>query len=154
MCIGYGYLAQKIPLDFWSQDEVINARSLPYLLAFAGSCLSFILVIISLFPSKWVTTFGQMKQRQTNLADGPSTTQPQDWRSLVLMLLLMTLFTISIEVLGFQLSSSLFLMIGFLILGSRSVRLIFLTAIPLVLVIWFILDSMGIYLAKGSLFNV
>jgi len=149
IALGYGYLAQQIPLDFWSEEEAINARSLPYLLALTGSCLSFALVILSFLPRR------NIQLEQDLPGQDQSTTAPtHDWRSLALILGLMVLFAISIELLGFLLSSSLFLVFGFYILGSRSPRSIFLTAIPLVLVIWLLLDTMGIYLAEGSLFAV
>jgi putative tricarboxylic transport membrane protein len=140
--LAYGYYAQQIPLDFWSQEEAINARSLPYLLAIVGAILSGILVIFSLVSPR------HLKSKAENLTTVPT----NDWRSLFLILVLMVLFAISIEILGFILSSICLLISGFLVLGSRSPRLIFLIAIPLVLVIWFLLDVMGIYLAEGSLF--
>lgn len=140
--LAYGYFAQQIPLDYWSQEEVINARSLPYLLAIAGSGLSGILVILSLAP------LNNQKPMAENLTNTPT----NDWRSLFVMLVLMVLFAISIEIIGFILSSIFLLIAGFFVLGSRSPRLIFLISIPLVLTIWFLLDLMGIYLAEGSLF--
>lgn len=140
--LAYGYFAQQIPLDYWSQEEAINARSLPYLLAIAGSGLSGILVILSLGSLKF----------QKPKTENPTTAPANDWRSLFVMLVLMALFAISIEILGFVLSSILLLAGGFFVLGSRSPRLIFLISIPLVLVIWFLLDVMGIYLAEGTLF--
>jgi putative tricarboxylic transport membrane protein len=68
------------------------------------------------------------------------------------MLVLMAAFAISIELMGFVLSSIMLLMIGFVLLGSRSPRKISLIAIPLVLLIWLILDALGIYLAEGTMF--
>ena len=139
LAVGYGVFAGEIPLDFWSLEEPINARTLPYLLAITGTILALALSVLSFMPDN------------ANAEKIPST-QSSDWRSLCLMLVLMAAFAISIELMGFVLSSIMLLMIGFVLLGSRSPRKILLIAIPLVLLIWLILDALGIYLAEGTMF--
>jgi putative tricarboxylic transport membrane protein len=139
--VGYGIFAREIPLDLWSLEEPINARTLPYLLAITGTILALALSVLSFLP-------GNAKVQAEKI---PST-QNSDWISLCLMLVLMAAFAISIELMGFILSSILLLMFGFVLLGSRSPRKILLIAIPLVLLIWLILDALGIYLAKGTIF--
>jgi len=141
LAVGYGVFAREIPLDFWSLEEPINARTLPYLLAITGTILALVLSVLSFMPDNANVPTEKI----------PST-QSSDWRSLCLMLVLMAAFAISIELMGFVLSSIMLLMIGFVLMGSRSPRKILLIAIPLVLLIWLILDALGIYLAEGTMF--
>ncbi len=141
VALAYGYFAQQIPLDFWSLEEPINARTLPYLLAGAGTVLSSGLIVLLFLPAPL---------REPN--EEKPFAESENWRSLCMMMVLMALFAVSIEVIGFVASSVLLLIFGFLILGSRSPAKIFAIAIPLVLVIWLVLDALGIYLAEGTLF--
>ncbi len=142
IAVGYGYYTQEIPLDFWSLEEPINARTLPYLLTIAGITLSLSLLVLSFIPRKPV------EQAETK----QPLEQTSDWRSLCFMIALMASFAVSIELLGFVLSSIFLLVFGFVLLGSQSPGRILLIAIPLVLTIWLILDALGIYLAEGALF--
>ena len=141
IAIGYGVFAQEIPLDFWSLEAPINARTLPYLLTITGTILAFVLSVLSFLP--------RSASVQEESIPSP---QGSDWYSLCLMLVLMATFAISIELIGFVLSSVLLLIFGFVLLGSRSPSKILLIAVPLVLLIWLLLDALGIYLAEGTIF--
>lgn len=44
--VAYGWFASRIPLDFWSEEETFNARSMPYLIAIVGSLISLLLVTV------------------------------------------------------------------------------------------------------------
>ena len=94
LAVGYGVFAGEIPLDFWSLEEPINARTLPYLLAITGTILALALSVLSFLPDNANVSTEKI----------PST-QSSDWRSLCLMLVLMAAFAISIELMGFVLSS-------------------------------------------------
>ncbi|MBT3736862.1 MAG: hypothetical protein HOG25_19640, partial [Gammaproteobacteria bacterium] len=50
LAIGYGVFTREIPLDFWSLEEPINARTLPYLLAITGTILALALSVLSFLP--------------------------------------------------------------------------------------------------------
>jgi putative tricarboxylic transport membrane protein len=54
---------------------------------------------------------------------------------------------------GFIIASVLFLMLGFYILGERRLKKMALAAIPLVILLWFIMSALlGVYIAPGELF--
>jgi putative tricarboxylic transport membrane protein len=55
--------------------------------------------------------------------------------------------------LGFILASIIFLMTGFYILGERKFKKMALAAIPLVVLLWFIMSTLlGVYIAPGEIF--
>jgi putative tricarboxylic transport membrane protein len=56
---------------------------------------------------------------------------------------------------GFIISSILFLLVGFYILGERRIKRMLLASIPLVVMLWFIMSSLlGVYIAPGELFYI
>ena len=75
-----------------------------------------------------------------------------DWSKAVQLLVLMVLFAVAIEWLGFVVASALFLAAGFRVLGIRSWRTIALGSVPLAVGFWLILAKLlDIYLAPGEL---
>ena len=70
------------------------------------------------------------------------------------LLLLVVLFGMALDWLGFVVSSTLFLMGGYWLLGERRIKTLLLASIPFVLVFWFVLVKLlDIYLAPGRLFS-
>jgi putative tricarboxylic transport membrane protein len=138
--LAYGLVARKIPLSFLSQQEMFTARTMPYGLAVAGIALSLaILVLPTVDPAG-----------KKSLAEE---TRGMDWSTAILLLVLMLLFGLIMKWLGFILSSILFLLGGFWILGERSIKLMLLSAVPLVLVLWCIMSLLlGVYIAPGEIF--
>ena len=130
----YGQLAQDIPLDFWSEQEVFNAQSMPYLISQAGILISSLLF---LFPGKTPDVI----REQASL----------DWLRASLLLVLLSGYGLILEFAGFALATVLFLVAGFVVLGERRAHLIFLASIPLVLGFWLLMDALGIFLAPGDI---
>jgi putative tricarboxylic transport membrane protein len=140
LSMGYGALAFQIPLIFLSQGETFNARSMPYGLAIAGMVLSLLILILPV-PEKSQTA----RQALSGL----------DWRRAAYLILAMVIYSLAIPWIGFLLSSTFFLIAGFYILGERNIKLILLSSIPLVIVLWLILNkTLGMYIAPGEIFYI
>lgn len=138
--VAYGLMATKIPLSFLSQQEVFTARTMPYGLAVAGIVLSLAIIILPTVDPEGKKSL-------------PEETRGMDWATAILLVVLMLLFGLVMKWLGFILSSILFLLCGFWILGERSVKLMVFSAIPLVLILWCIMSLLlGVYIAPGEIF--
>ena len=80
-------------------------------------------------------------------------TAGMDWPTAILLVVLMFGYGLTMKWLGFIISSIIFLLIGFWILGERRILLMLLTAIPLVLVLWGLMSYLlGVYIAPGEIF--
>jgi len=138
--LGYGLLATSIQLSFLSMQETFTARTMPYALSVMGIVLSLaILVLPTVDPSG-----------KKSLSEE---TEGMDWLTGILLVVAMFIFGLTMKWLGFILSSIIFLLIGFWILGERRRKLMLFTAIPLVLVLWGIMSKLlGVYIAPGEIF--
>ena len=132
--IAYGYAAQDIQLDFWAGEEVFNARSFPYLIAAGGTVLSLLLAV--------------------NPPAGPAEIgiRSMNWPGLLGLVGLMILYGILLEPAGFIVTTTLFLIGGYLILGERRPLPILLASFPVVISFYFLMDFLGIYLSPGTIF--
>ena len=130
----YAYLAGDIPLDFWSEEELFNARSLPYAISAAGIPISLLLIML---PS------AETQQRAMF---------ELHWSPALQLLLAMSVYGIVFEYLGFIFATLLFLLAGFAILGERRPGLMLVAVLPLTLGFWLLMDFLGIYLGPGELF--
>jgi putative tricarboxylic transport membrane protein len=78
-----------------------------------------------------------------------------DWRRTGWLTGLMIAYSLSMPWIGFVLASIGFMAGGTMILGERNPKIILLAAIPMVLVLWFILTKiLGMYIAPGELFYI
>jgi putative tricarboxylic transport membrane protein len=67
----------------------------------------------------------------------------------------MVIYSLAIPWIGFLLSSIFFLIVGFYIMGERNIKLILLSSIPLVIVLWLLLSKiLGMYIAPGEIFYI
>ncbi|MBV1876072.1 MAG: tripartite tricarboxylate transporter TctB family protein [Pseudomonadales bacterium] len=132
----YLYFTPDIHLDFWSENEAFNARSMPYLI---GTCSLFCSVLLLITPANNNTNWQLLQQLR--------------WRPALLLAVTTSIYGISIEWLGFLASSCLFLIVGFIILGSRNWAVMATTAISLSIGFWLLLDQLGIFLAPGELWQ-
>ena len=140
--ISYGLLATKIPLTFLAKQEVFTPRTIPYALAVIGTILSFLIIIL---PTTDPTGSNSLSEE----------TKGMDWKTAIQLTLLMFTFGLTMKWLGFILASIIFLLIGFWILGERRKKLMFFTAIPLVVVLWCIMSVLlGVYIAPGEIFYI
>jgi len=138
--IAYGILAYKIPLTFISQQESFNARTMPYALGITGALLSFLMLVV---PSERSGEDAGLKAAFKGL----------DWPRVGLLVVMMVFYGLTLRLVGFVISSVLFLVGGFTILGERRWWLIFVGSVPLVLFIWFLMSRiLGMYIAPGEIF--
>jgi|TARA_B110000263_G_scaffold191006_1_gene168835 putative tricarboxylic transport membrane protein len=127
----YLYFSGDIYLDFWAEDALFHARTFPYFIGIAGV---FIAALITVLPPKEVSP--------------PVIT---NWHILpaVLLVSLTSVYGLFLDYLGFIVTSWLFLVSGFLLLGERNYRRVGVCASLLVGIFWFLLDLLEIYLAPG-----
>lgn len=120
-CVVYAYLSQQIKLLPFQEQGAFTPRTMPEVLSVLGIGLS-ILVIV--FPgSSERPAFSQL-----NLKLG------------MVFLLLMSLYGFMVRPAGFLLSTSLFLIIGFALLGERRISKLLLVSVPLVVGFWVLMN--------------
>ena len=142
LSMGYGALSFQIPLIFLSRGETFNARSMPFGLAIAGMIFSLLILILP--PAD-----GEKAQTARQALSG------LDWRRAAYLILLMVIYSLAIPWIGFLLSSIFFLITGIYILGERNIKLILLSSIPLVIMLWLLLSKiLGMYIAPGEIFYI
>ena len=141
-CLIYGYQTTQIQLFPGDEYEAFTARTLPYLLTFAGIIMSLLLIVMS--PSRPCTD---------NSCTEQSSDQDLDWRLLGSFVILMVGYGIGLTWLGFVLATSLFLLIGFWLLGERRKAVLLGASFPFVTLFWLLLTKvLDIYLEPGYLF--
>ena len=137
LSIAYGVEAQQIELYFGGEDETFTARTFPTALAWTGGIVSFLLLISPVDPDP--------RPRLREILN-------YDWLRVAALLLLMIAYGLTIQRIGFFLSTSLFLLAGYALLGERRPWMLFLASFPLVAVFQFLLQGLlGIYLADPFL---
>jgi len=138
--MAYGLLAFKIPLSFMAQNEFFTSRTMPYALAVLGILLALLILV---FPTTDPAGKQSLKEE----------TRGMDWNTAILLVVAMIVYGLTMKWIGFIISSILFLLVGFYILGERRIKRMLLASIPLVVMLWFIMSSLlGVYIAPGELF--
>jgi len=132
LSVAYGVEAQQIELYFGGEDEAFTARTFPTALAWTGGITAFLLLISPVDADP--------RPRLREILG-------YDWLRVGALLALMIAYGLAIQRLGFFLSTSLFLLAGYLILGERRVWMLLLASFPVVAVFQFLLQGLlGIYL--------
>ena len=121
-CVAYGILSQDIRLLPFQETAAFHARTMPEVLTVLGIGLSLAIIV---FPGS---------RERPSLAG-------YEWVTCGLFLALMSLYGFSIRPLGFLLSTSLFLMLGFALLGERRPLILVLVAVPLVVAFWVLMTQ-------------
>ena len=138
--VAYGLLATQITLSFMAQHEIFTARTMPYALSVLGGIISLMILV---FPT--ADPEGKKTLKEVTLG--------MEWRKAILLVILMIGYGLVMIWIGFILSSILFLVAGFYILGERRIKAMFLASVPLVVFLWFVMSSLlGVYIAPGELF--
>ncbi|MDP2698433.1 tripartite tricarboxylate transporter TctB family protein [Thalassospira sp.] len=136
----YGYYIKDIPLLYGDEDAAFNAQTMPTAVAWLMGVVSFLQLVLP------------PRTEVHNLRDAFVGLQ---WRKVILLSVLMIFYGLTIRYLGFIISTSIFLLIGFMILGERRIKVLLGASIPVVVVFWFLLAKlMGVYLAPGDLFQI
>jgi len=138
--MAYGLLSLRIPLSFMDQGEFFTSRTMPYALAVLGLILSLLILVLPTFDPEGKRTLAEE-------------TRGMDWKKAILLVVGMIIYGLVMKWLGFIISSIIFLLCGFYILGERRIKRMLLAAIPLVILLWIIMSALlDVYIAPGELF--
>ena len=132
LSIGYGIVAREIELDFFSETELFNARTLPIMLAMAGVVISIALILTARDEEAAIPI------RSLN------------WRPAITLLAALWAFGLLLEGLGFIIATSIFLSIGFIVMGERRWLRIVATAVPVALGFWVVMSLLDIQLPSSE----
>ncbi|MCB1692935.1 MAG: tripartite tricarboxylate transporter TctB family protein [Pseudomonadales bacterium] len=133
LCLGYGYYAGEIQLDFFSQQEPFNARSMPQMIAVAGIVISILLIVTPSTRTDWAFL------------------KDLNWKPALLLLALMALYGAVFDYLGYAIATVLFLVAAFIVLGERRPTRMLLVSIPVTFGFWGLMYLLGISLSPGAL---
>lgn len=120
-CVFYASKISDIRLLPFQADQAFTPRTIPEALAVLGVGLS---LLIFIFPGNRES----LNLRQLN------------WPLGLAFLVLMSVYGFTVRPLGFLLSTSLFLVTGFAMLGERNVIKLVIVAIPLVVAFWALMN--------------
>ncbi|RDL45071.1 tripartite tricarboxylate transporter TctB family protein [Marinomonas piezotolerans] len=133
----YGYYTGDISMLPGDEYEPFNAQTLPNILAYLGGILSIALILTA-----------------SRDAGDRLSLKGYDFPIVVKLLVLVVLFSVALEWVGFLLSTILFLIGGYWLLGERRVKTLLIASVPFAVFIWFALSQLlDIYLAPGRLFT-
>lgn len=136
LSIAYGLLSQDIELYPGSEEEPFTARSFPLILAWSGAVIAFLILVSP--PGREVeaeTIFGG-----------------RYWGRVVALCFLMVAYGLAIKSVGFFISTTLFLMAGFRILGERRWKVLVFVPLPVAGAFQFVLHGLlGIYIVDPAL---
>ncbi len=134
--IAYGYFAAEIKLYPGDELDPMTAQTLPYVLSAMGITFSLFLLIN-----------GNHKEFGSGFAH-------LNWKPVIALMLLTLFYGFSLDWLGFLISTTVFLIAGFRILGEKRIKVLLLVAVPFVFIFWFGLTQLlDIYLAPGRIFG-
>lgn len=126
--IVYGLRTFAIPLLPFQADAAFTARTMPTALAVLGIVLALVLL------------FKPGGERGFDLAGF-------QWRRAAFICALMVAYGFTVRPFGFLISTSLFLIFGFVILGERRSGLILLASIPIVVFFWVLMTQfLGVFI--------
>lgn len=115
--VTYGLLSQKIHLLPFQANSAFHARTMPEVLSVLAIGLSLLVIV---FPGS------HEKPKFSGL----------NWGLGFAFLALMSAYGFLVRPLGFLIATSLFLMIGFAMLGERKIWRLVLVAVPAVVAFW------------------
>jgi putative tricarboxylic transport membrane protein len=128
--IGYGLMIYRIPLLPFQAQAAFTARTMPQALALLGTVLSLVL----LFKPAGDETGLKMPALK--------------WKTAAALCALMVFYGFTIRSLGFLISTNVFLIGSFLILGERRAWMILAASVPIVIFFWVLMTQfLGVYIA-------
>ncbi|EAR60768.1 tripartite tricarboxylate transporter TctB family protein [Neptuniibacter caesariensis] len=137
LSVAYGYYAGQIPLLPGDEFEPFHAQTVPNALALLGSLLSVALLLSA-----------------TRSPGNKLSLRGYDFPLVSKLLLLVVLFALALEWVGFLLATIFFLIGGYWLLGERRIKTLLVASVPFAVGIWFVLTQLlDIYLAPGQLFS-
>lgn len=141
LCIAYWLLAQDIRVMPFARNDPVTPQTVPRALAIVGAIIAFLMLVL---PPKGERPTGGPFDGWGLFA----------WGRVISLGLVMLAYGYLLTRVGFIISTSLFLIGGYLILGERRWAVILAASVPVVIVFWAILTQLlGLYLAPGSLWG-
>ncbi|WP_447071795.1 tripartite tricarboxylate transporter TctB family protein [Shewanella indica] len=139
----YGIYAWQIPLMPFEEYESVNSASLPKLYTVLGIVICLLAMIAEI-----------VKSPVNNKREIKTTISWKSIRQTLLLIILMLLYSGLLESVGFVLSTALFLLFGFWLMGERRKKTLLLASIPVVIIFWIIMTQLlGVYLAPGEFWS-
>lgn len=134
----YGYYTGDIAMLPGDEYEPFNAQTLPKVLSLIGVILSIALIVSA------------KREASERLS-----LKGYDFAIVIKLLLLVVIFGVTLEWLGFLISTVLFLIGGYWVLGERRWKTLLIASLPFGFFIWFALSQLlDIYLAPGRLITM
>lgn len=128
-CIGYFFLVYRIPLLPFQANQAFTARTMPQALSILGIVLSLLLIVK---PS----------------SDARPQVEGFHWLQGVLICVTMVAYGLTVRPMGFLITTTLFLIAGFTILGERRWWIILFASVPIVVFFWVLMAQvLGVYVA-------
>lgn len=147
----YGIKARGIELFFYKEGQIFTARTIPYALSILGiifSVLYLIFPIVRLLRLQKKSVPGPSNSDDTEGNDAAS----HDWKTVVMLLILMIFYVAMFSLLGFIIATIAFLMGGFFIMGIRSWKGLLIVPTAIVVIFWLLIEVLlNIHLMSGSL---
>ncbi|WP_394193261.1 tripartite tricarboxylate transporter TctB family protein [Pseudoalteromonas atlantica] len=138
----YAVVAWQIPLLPFEEYETVTSATLPKVYAGFG-------IVVCLL------SIGATLLKQAEAVDeAHQSLEKADVLRTLGLIVLMTLYSAMLEPAGFLLSTSLFLIAGFFVMGERRKKVLLFASIPVAVVFWFLMTQvLGIYLVPGNLWS-
>ena len=141
LSIAYGVLAQDIRLLPFAAGDVFTPRTMPTGLAIVGAIIATLMLIL---PGR------RDPDKPHAMTDLIGTWRGFAWGRIGSLLVAMSIYAALLTRLGFIISTILFLIAGYWILGERRWSILLLASVPVVVVFWVLLTQLlGIYLEPG-----
>ena len=137
----YAIVAWQIPLLPFEEYETVTSATLPKVYAAFG-------IIVCLL------SIGATLLKPTAAVDEDNTLEKSHVLRTIGLLILMVIYSAALEPIGFLISTSAFLLVGFFVMGERRKAILLLASIPVAVVFWFLMTQvLGIYLVPGNLWS-
>ena len=137
----YAIVAWQIPLLPFEEYETVTSATLPKVYAAFG-------IIVCLL------SIGATLLKPTEKTDSDDVLEKSNVLRTFGLLILMVVYSAMLEPIGFLISTSAFLLIGFFVMGERRKKILLLASIPVAVVFWFLMTQvLGIYLVPGNLWS-
>ena len=137
----YAIVAWQIPLLPFEEYETVTSATLPKVYAAFG-------IIVCLL------SIGATLLKPTEKTDADDVLEKSNVLRTFGLLILMVVYSAMLEPIGFLISTSAFLLIGFFVMGERRKKILLLASIPVAVVFWFLMTQvLGIYLVPGNLWS-
>ncbi len=135
LSLSYLFMAYRIELYPGSEEDFIDARTFPKAIGMAAAVFAFLIMVL---PNKDDEGFASWRAL--------------DWGRPLALCVLMILYGLTIKSVGFLLSTTGFLLAGYLLLGERRLWVLAIASLPVAGAFQFILDGLlGIHIVDPFL---